>query len=498
MRTAGGVLTSSDAFARVVFLDLEKGASFKLSMAGSTATAAAECTASRVVVGKGTGHWVEARLSLAEAGDSAACGGQQLVLTQLSGEGRLVYNLVEVSREAFGFALSPWLDTGEDEPTLEAPAGRDALKADDETPPRVAVIGAGIGGAAASHFLQQALRNESRQPATISVFERSNYVGGRLKHAEFGGGRTHVELGGAAWTTNNHWMAQLADEMGVNHTTTDVGSSGGDLRAGGLSGEIGVWNGTSFAGVVDLLARRALSELRLAAAESEFLTAIQASYRAQEARPPFETVDEFLSEGWGNLRRFTSVSIADFFRQRGVREDVIRDGMVPLTRAIYNRNGGADAFALLASLTAELSHHQVRAGNSELVEALLRHAGAHVSLSTGVREIAERPHGGGFALTAEDGTALGEFDAVIIAAPLERSNITIVPADGQLPPTARLDRGFTEWFVTVVEAEALNTKQFGGAKVAVDPKDCTVLTTAVGTTAETPCKRPQDPLPWSC
>ena len=82
----------------------------------------------------------------------------------------------------------------------------------------------------------------------------------------------------------------------------------------------------------------------------------------------------------------------------GVREDVIRGGMVPLTRAIYNRNGGADAFALLASLTAELSHHQVRSGNSELVEALLRHAGAHVSLSTGVREIAERPHGGGFAL----------------------------------------------------------------------------------------------------
>ena len=137
--TAAGVLTSSDAFARVVFLDLEKGASFKLSMVSSTATDAAECTASRVVTGKGTGHWIEARLSLAEAGDSAACGGQQLVLTQLAGKGRLVYNLVEVSREAFGFALSPWLDTGEDEPTLEAPAGRDALKADDDTPPRVAV-----------------------------------------------------------------------------------------------------------------------------------------------------------------------------------------------------------------------------------------------------------------------------------------------------------------------------------------------------------------------
>ena len=39
--TAAGVLTSSDAFARVVFLDLEKGASFKLSMASSTAIAPA-------------------------------------------------------------------------------------------------------------------------------------------------------------------------------------------------------------------------------------------------------------------------------------------------------------------------------------------------------------------------------------------------------------------------------------------------------------------------
>ena len=51
---------------------------------------------------------------------------------------------------------------------------------------------------------------------------------------------------------------------------------------------------------------------------------------------------------------------------------LIEGGMVPLTRAIYNRNSTANVFAFLASATAELSHHAVRGGNSRLVQALFK------------------------------------------------------------------------------------------------------------------------------
>ena len=49
---------------------------------------------------------------------------------------------------------------------------------------------------------------------------------------------------------------------------------------------------------------------------------------------------------------------------------------MPLTRAIYNRDGGANSFSMLASLTAELSHHKVLEGNSRLVQALFDDAAA--------------------------------------------------------------------------------------------------------------------------
>lgn len=363
---------------------------------------------------------------------------------------------------------------------------------------RVAVVGGGIAGAATAHYLQEFLRNASLPPATITVFERSAIVGGRLKHATIGpGGETSVEVGGAAWTSNNQHMVELANAVGINHTTTAATLTSSTP----IAQELGVWDGSAFAGVESLLVRRALGLARVAAAEEDFLAAINESY-AQQSLRPFETVGEFLS--WGRLSRFTSVSIAEFFRSRGVPEDLIQQGMVPLTRAIYNRNGEANAFALLASLTAELSHHQVRGGNALLVRALLERAAATVKLNTTVHEIGRSSNhftlqydgpvaaaGGGDAPSA----ATAVFDRVIIAAPLERTGIRIT--GGRLPPTTHLDRGFSDWYVTVVEAEKINTEQFSGGgmrntTVKLNPADCTVLTTANGTTSAVPyvCLQP--------
>ena len=46
--------------------------------------------------------------------------------------------------------------------------------------------------------------------------------------------------------------------------------------------------------------------------------------------------------------------------------------------------------------------------------------------------------------------------------------------------------------MTVVLASSLNTAQFGDATVSLDPKDCTVLTTANGSTSQVPyvCVQP--------
>jgi hypothetical protein len=53
------------------------------------------------------------------------------------------------------------------------------------------------------------------------------------------------------------------------------------------------------------------------------------NYDQQAARPPFRSIAEFLS--WGDLKRYTSVSIEQFFRERGVAL-----GLYPTVTSQYN------------------------------------------------------------------------------------------------------------------------------------------------------------------
>ena len=68
------------------------------------------------------------------------------------------------------------------------------------TPPlgrscRVAVIGAGIGGASLSFYLQRFGANASLPRCEITAYERNDYIGGRLKHVTGFGDTSVVELG---------------------------------------------------------------------------------------------------------------------------------------------------------------------------------------------------------------------------------------------------------------------------------------------------------------
>ena len=238
-------------------------------------------------------------------------------------------------------------------------------------PLRVAIIGAGISGGSTSYYLQELIRhkNASAPRASITAFDSSGYVGGRLKHTIFttsSGERVGVELGGAAWTNGNQWVRSLAATLGINTTkTTDALRYGGRLKHSGGSGDdllgaLGIWQGSSFVDIPLVALRNAGGLVRLAAAEAAFLAAIKTSYDRQRTAPPFTSLAEFVT--WGNLSRYTSNSIRGFFGALGVKEELIAAGLGPLTRAIYNRDCDANAFALLASLTAALSHHSVVGG----------------------------------------------------------------------------------------------------------------------------------------
>ena len=391
-------------------------------------------------------------------------------------------------------------------------------------PLRVAIVGAGIAGGATSYYIQELLSNASRPAAEIVAFDSSVYIGGRLKHTLFetsNGEKVGVELGGAAWADGNQYVRGLAAALGINTTLSERRSRTPPLYTNCSAPlcAVGVWDGADFAHIAEVALRNAGGLVRVAAVEAEFLADVKRNYVASAAAP-FTTLHQFLS--LGNLSAYTSTSIRSFFTARGVKEELIATGMGPLTRAIYNRDCDANAFALLASLTAALSQHSVIGGNYKLVEALFAHAAAETRLNTTVHRIhfdaapaaGSRP----FVVTSINASSGDEvsdrFDKVVIAAPLERTNITF--SGWTLPAGAALDRGFTDWHVTVLEAHSLAPSQFGAplplplakrsggggggallphprrAGAPVDLSNCDVLTTANGTTPRTPyvCVQP--------
>ena len=84
-------------------------------------------------------------------------------------------------------------------------------KAGQETPERVArvaIIGSGIGGSSAAHFVRQILGPD----AQIQVFERADKVGGRLATIEVAGNL--YEAGGGIIHIENMYMNSFVKDLG--------------------------------------------------------------------------------------------------------------------------------------------------------------------------------------------------------------------------------------------------------------------------------------------
>ena len=73
---------------------------------------------------------------------------------------------------------------------------------------RVAIIGSGIGGSSAAHFVRQILGPD----AEIEVFERSDKVGGRLATIEVAG--NVYEAGGSIIHPENMYMKSFVKDLG--------------------------------------------------------------------------------------------------------------------------------------------------------------------------------------------------------------------------------------------------------------------------------------------
>ena len=154
------------------------------------------------------------------------------------------------------------------------------------TPPaRVAIVGGGIAGGATSYYLQKFLAGRGLPNASLVVFERNHYVGGRLHEVTFGSQQLLIEVGGAAWTNNNHYMIELAAAMHMNTSLTTPNADAANLV---------VWNGSALTGGIPLVLRNLRGIVKTLGIEAEFLHTLEANY-AQQATTTFRNLSTTVS-----------------------------------------------------------------------------------------------------------------------------------------------------------------------------------------------------------
>ncbi|MEM7114840.1 MAG: FAD-dependent oxidoreductase [Chloroflexota bacterium] len=347
----------------------------------------------------------------------------------------------------------------------------------------IAIIGAGIGGTTAATFLREAFGHEVK----ITVYEQAVQVGGRVAHIDFAG--VQIETGATLIHSSNQHLSQLMAQLGLDPVAPHDGNP--ENRT------VGIWNGRSFLlqtspsslrTNLTMLWRYRRSLLRLQRLVQEFIRPWEKIYERQANGEAWQSPAELLQAL--DIFHLTQISSYDYFSQQGISERLITEFVDGASRVNYGQDGQINAFANAVSLTgaglAGGDLFSVRGGNRLLCERGLANAGVDLRLETAVSAITSNPNGHYQVVTNATNTA---HDIVIIATPLERTNITL--SDIPLAPNAEHRRGYQVTHATFVLGE-LNPAAFGLSVAAQPPK--TILTTespdipfsSIGLTAVSP------------
>eukprot|EP00948_MAST-09A_sp_MAST-9A-sp1_P002535 g2535.t1 len=379
---------------------------------------------------------------------------------------------------------------------------------------RVAIIGGGIGGASVAYFTKFPPdgKKEKGENVEFVVYERRDYVGGRLKHTYLD--NQLVELGGDAWSTAaNAYVVQIAKELGggtsrllgkekkkkkevlkYNNDDDDddavllLNKNNSVIVGDPLISGVGVYIGANKP-VLDLnkqvLSTHLLSDFMLAGKELSFLSKLKWNYFKRGKTSTFTRLEDFLSPG--GIDSYITESAMEFFKKAHVSQQVQDNFLEPLQRVIYDQPlSTTHAFASVVSMTSAVGADSFPTGNSDLVTKMFQAANASINLGTKVTNIRLATNNSGFIVTTTKTTMLEMtknatvdnissssspprssvssslsshhyFDRVVLAAPYEFLNISM-PANTLVPKT----RPFTHWYVTLVKAKGLRDQYFGG------------------------------------
>ncbi|KAL8774001.1 MAG: hypothetical protein Q9194_004166 [Teloschistes cf. exilis] len=324
---------------------------------------------------------------------------------------------------------------------------------------------AGSGGASAAFYLHQAypcLLN-------VTVYERENYLGGRSTSVGvYGDAWEQVEVGASIFVDVNYNLVSAVERFNLSTVVYD----GEDLD--GLTQILGVWNGQKFVFIqnddgyewwnnLKLLWKYGLSTIRTQRLADDTMSKFLKMYEAPIF--PFKSLGEAATRAGLSASGKTS---AQLLKESGIHAPFSSDIIQAATRVNYAQNlaqiHGLEAMVCMV-VNGAMS---VNGGNWQIFDRMLRHNQNEILLDTRVTDISLLEDRGQYrvkstspmsnGLEVSTDTEARNFDTVIIAGPLQFSNISIRPAPA-FPPAST---PYVTLYVTLFTSPyRLNPSKFG-------------------------------------
>eukprot|EP00899_Mesostigma_viride_P003807 jgi/Mesvir1/13427/Mv16504-RA.5 len=325
----------------------------------------------------------------------------------------------------------------------------------------IAIVGSGISGSSAAFFIKELFDDD----AEIHIFEKNDYAGGRMKSTQFGPD-TAVELGASVIHRKNEYMASFATRLNLRSK----------VRL--YEGNMGIWDGGKFVfyetgwrvwDFLNLWWRYGNALYRMNSFTSTVVDKFCSIYELQRAGVAYDSVPAILNAmGLYDLTQQTLSQI--LYNPEGPVQAsalLIRELATGISRVNYGQSASITGLAGLVSLAASSSDlWAVEGGNAQVAAGLLQLSNAQVFYNTSVLSIRKAPatsagsqsapmgqadpsspcgRAGGDDASAHDDGAMyevtyesssgdegtppvvctREYDAVIIATPLELANIDV-------------------------------------------------------------------------
>ena len=311
----------------------------------------------------------------------------------------------------------------------------------DEPVKKVAIIGAGSGGASTAYFLSRF--KSPCQRLNITIYERNHYVGGRSTTVNvYDDPKVPVELGASIFVDVNHNLVAAARTFGL-----DLMQYGGD-ELQGLPRSLGVWDGEnlvffqsdesySWWSTLKILWKYGMSPIRT---KNLMKKTVGKFLKLYDDEFPFESLSDVTRKV--GLDQVTGAYGDDFLEQNGVSADFAKNIVQASTRVNYAQNlqqiHGLETMVCMATDGAM----SVKGGNWQIFDGMIKTSDAGLALNMTVEMLSKKD--GMYNIEAlSRSSAIGssgysdDYDAVIMAAPVDQSNITFSPALVNMPKPVR-------------------------------------------------------------